>query len=205
MAATTTFLQLQTEFYARGYDYLNDGGVGVTRAKAWINQAYAELCEEDDWPFLITSTSGAAPLTIADLRTIFTVVDTASRVVLTPMPEDELVDNFTTITTTGTPFYFYVDDLVVKTYPVGGTLTVRYWKIPTLLTANGDIAIVPDRFANLIVDGTVRRAQIDNDNQPGAQIAEGERQRGIDLMRRSLLFRDGMRDYQRLAYASEDW
>lgn len=206
MAATTTFLQLQTEFFARGYDYLNDAGAGLTRAKTWINQAYLELCEEEPWPFVMATSTGAAPLAVADLGRILSVLDTANASnPLLEMDEDELMDNFPPITTTGVPTFFYVDDLTVRTYPVGGTLSVRYWKVPALLSANGDIAIVPDRFANLIVDGAVRRAAIDNDNPAGVAMVEEERQRGLDLMRRSLFFRDGTRQSQRLTFASGDW
>lgn len=206
MAATTTFTQLQTEFFARGFDYMNDAGVQLTRAKAWINQAYTELCEEDLWPFLLTTASGAAPLAVADIRTILSVQDTANASSpLLPVDEDELTDDFFPLTTTGTPLYFYVDNVTVRTYPVGGTLSVRYYKVPALLSAGTDVAVVDDRFANLIVDGAVRRAANDNDNPAGAQLAEAERQKGIDLMRRSLMFRDGMRQYQRLTFASGDW
>jgi hypothetical protein len=201
----TTFLELQTEFYARGYDYMNDAGTQATRAKAWLNQSYLELCEEELWPFLLTTATGAAPLTIADIRTLYTVVDTAASNVLAPAQEDELIDTYTTLTTTGTPLWFYVADTVVKTYPVGGTLSARYWKVPAELSANGDVAVVPQRFCNLIVDGAVRRAGNDNDDTAGAQRAEDERQRGIDVMRRSLLLRGGLRYYQRITGASEDW
>jgi hypothetical protein len=201
----TTFLELQTEFYARGYDYLNDGGTGATRAKAWLNQAYLELCEEDLWPFLLTTSTGAAPLTIADVRTIYTVVDTAANNVLAPAQEDELIDTYTTLTTTGTPLWFYMSDTSVKVYPVGGTLSVRYWKVPAELSANNDVAVVPPRFCNLVVDGAVRRSCNDNDDANGARQTEDERQRGLDLMRRSLLMRDGLRHYMRVTGASEDW
>lgn len=201
----TTFLELQTEFYARGYDYMNDGGAQVTRAKAWLNQSYLELCEEDLWPFLLTTATGAAPLTIADVRTLYTVVDTAANKVLAPTQEDDLIDTYTTLTTTGAPLWFYMSDTSVKTYPVGGTLSVRYWKVPAELSANGDVAVVPPRFCNLVVDGAVRRSCNDNEDADGARQAEDERQRGIDLMRRSLLMRDGLRHYMRVTGASEDW
>jgi hypothetical protein len=200
-----TFLQLQTEFYARGFDYLNDGGVGVTRAKAWLNQSYLELCEEELWPFLLTSATGAAPLIVTDLRTTYTVVETVTSRELQPSDEDELVNNFTLLTTTGTPIFYYVDDVTIKTYPVGGTLRVRYWNVPVQMVATTDVAIVPDRFTNLIVDGAVRRAANDNDDDGAAKRAEDERQRGLDLMRRSLMFRDGMRQFQRVTYTSGDW
>jgi hypothetical protein len=199
-----TFLQLLTEFYARGFDYLADDAAGITRAKAWVNQSYLELCEEEPWPFLLTTASGAAPLALTDIRSIHGVRDTVTNRVLHPADEDELADSFT-LTTTGSPTFFYVDDTTVRTYPVGGTLSVRYWRVPAPLSADGDVAVVPDRFTNLIVDGAVRRAFVNVNAHTEAQAAEAERQRGLDLMRRSLLMRDGLRNYQRLVYASEDW
>lgn len=205
MAATTTFLQLQTELYARGFDYLNDGGAGQTRAKTWTNQAYLELCEEDTWPFLLTTASGAAPLAIADLASILRVTDTVQQQPLDPLPEGVVIDEFTPVTTAGPPIWFYLDDTTVRTYPVGGTLSVRYYKVPALLVANGDIAVVPDRFANLIVDGAVRRAHNDNDSASEAKQAEDERQRGLALMRQSFNRRDGMPESQRLRYTGLDW
>ena len=73
-----TFQQLLTEFFARGFDYLNDSGAGETRAKQWINQSYQEICGLDDWPFLEATASGGSPLTIADLRTILSLTDTTT-------------------------------------------------------------------------------------------------------------------------------
>jgi hypothetical protein len=36
---------LQAEFQARGFDYLS-----VTRQNIFLNRAYQETCEGDDWP-----------------------------------------------------------------------------------------------------------------------------------------------------------
>jgi hypothetical protein len=201
----STFLQLQAAFYARGYDYMNDGGVGQTAAKTFLNQSYLELCEEELWPFLLTTATGAPPLLVTDLRSLFTVTDTVSNVALRQMSEDELRDDFPPLlTTTGTPSWFYVTDVTVNTYPVGGSLSVRYWRVPAELAADADVAIIPNRFCNLIVDGAVRRAGAE-DAPAAAAAAEAERQRGIDLMRRSVMFRDGTRHHQRITGASGDW
>lgn len=200
------FSLIQTEFFARGYDYLNDAGAGLARAKRWINEAYLELCEEERWPFLMATATGASPLAIADLREVAIVTDTGRSNQLHPMPEDELTDYYISLTTVGVPLYYYLTDTTVNVYPTGGTLSVRYWKVPVALSAAGDIPVIPDRFTNLIIDGAVRRAANTYDAAEDAAAAEAERQRGLDIMRRSLLFRSGPPRYQRIAAdSSADW
>lgn len=184
-----TFLELQTEMLARGFDYLNDsGGPGTTRYKRWINDAYHELCEEADWPFLEADSSGASPLTIADMRSVMTVIDTVSGLELPFIDRRELADLYGVLTTTGTPRYYYIDSgSIIRTYPVGGTLSVRYLKFPTDLSADGNTPVVPARYHSLIVDGAVRRGLMDRDNPEEAQAVEQHRQIGVAEMRRVLL------------------
>ncbi len=191
-----TFVTLRTDSFARGYDFMNDGGAKLATANRWINQAYLELCEEALWPFLLATATGAAPLAVADLRSIKTVTDTVTGRPLRPVPEDELLDTYTTLATSGGAEWFYVDDTTVRTYPTTATLSVRYWKVPTALSGDADVAIVPDRFCGLIVDGFVRRAALE-DAPEASRAAEAERQQGIALMRQSLFLRDGVRHYQR--------
>lgn len=198
-----TFLQLQTEFLARGYQYLLTGA-GLTRAKAWLNQSYLEVCEEEPWPFLLATAAGASPVTVTDVRVIRSVTDTTQRVPLEVISEDDLLGSSLLLTTAGPPTYYYLDDVIVRTYPVGGTLSIRYYKVPAELVADADVAIVPNRFADLIVNGAVRRAALDANEAAGAAEAEGERQRGLALMRRSLLNRDGLLDMLHSSYSACD-
>jgi hypothetical protein len=77
------------------------------------------------WPYRLTTASGAAPLTITDLGVIEEVVDTAqSSLPLHFVSRRNLLDAYSILTTTGSPQWFYVDNGVVRTYPVGGTLSV---------------------------------------------------------------------------------
>ena len=78
------FSGLQTEFFARGFDYLNDAGTGLTRAKRWLNDAYHEICQTADWPFLETSVTAANPQTLTDARKILTVHDATNHLPLIP-------------------------------------------------------------------------------------------------------------------------
>ena len=55
----------RTELQARGFDYLS-----TARCNTFLNRALYILNEQESWPFLETTVSGAAPLTISDLSLI---------------------------------------------------------------------------------------------------------------------------------------
>jgi hypothetical protein len=94
------FTTLQTEFFARGFDYLNDAGTGLIRAKRWINDSYNEICQTADWPFLETSVTAANPQTIADARKILTVHDATNHLPLRPTTHKWIVTTFGDIAST---------------------------------------------------------------------------------------------------------
>jgi hypothetical protein len=152
------FSALKQELSDRGFDELSD-----TRLGQFINQGRAELDNLYSWPYRLTSASGASPLTINDLGTIEEVANSA---VSGSPPLDyadrrTLRDYYGDITITGTPSFFYIDNGVVRTYPVGGTLAVRYYKRPPLLTAAGDTPLAPVDYHLLYVDFAARWAAKD--------------------------------------------
>jgi hypothetical protein len=183
-----TLDELREELYARGRDDLKQDATGRARAARWINQAYAELCLEEPWPFRLTSVSGAAPLEIADVGDVLSVTDTGnSGGELFEMTERELTDWGLT-TTTGLPYWFYRDSLTIRVWPASTTtLLVRYWKLPAELVSAADETIVPKRFMGAIVDGAVLRGVADRDNPAAVQLADQMYQRQLALMRRQLL------------------
>jgi hypothetical protein len=198
-----TLADLQSELYARGYDHLAQDAAGVARGLRWINQAAAELTLAELWPFRLSTATGAAPLSITTLSSVLSVIDTGNASAeLSEMTERELVDAGIDLTDTGTPLYWYRDSLQIKTYPVGGTLSVRYWALPTDLASPTDQTLVPARFMDAIVDGAVRRAAKDRDNWETVGGAEQERQRGLELMRRTLLV--APTHIQKIPFTSED-
>lgn len=177
------FTELQTDLFGLGFDVLNDGGTGLVRAKRYLNFAYKELVLEELWSFRETDAAGAAPLTVTDLGVIDTVVDTATRRPLTLARRQTLVDSFSTLTTPGSPTWFYVIGKVVNTYPVGGTLAVHYWKVPADLSAGTDPMIVPDEYADAVVYGAGRRAALrESQDRDLSQAYEAERQQILKQM-----------------------
>lgn len=156
-----TFATMKTELSDRGFDELSD-----TRLGYFINQGRAELDNAALWPYRLTSASGASPLTVADLGTIEEVANSA----LTGSPtldyadRRSLRDSYGDLTLTGAPAFFYVDNGVVRTYPVGGTLAVRYYKRTPDLTGT-QVPLAPADYHLLYVDFAARWAAKDG-NQP---------------------------------------
>ena len=155
----------RTEFQARGFDYLSS-----TRCNAYLNRALAALSMEAPWPWLETSASGTSPITISDLRAVQSVVDTNTLAVLEPADRRSLVDNYSVLTTTGSPWFWYRDTLTsIRTYPVSSdTITVQYIAHEAELTSDSSSPLLPSRHHNVWVDHAVYEAYCDSDNWEAA-------------------------------------
>jgi hypothetical protein len=184
-----TFAQLLTEFYARGFDYLDDGGAGETRAKRWINQSYMEILEMDDWPFLQTSISSQAPVIISDLGTIESVTNTTADRNVGFIDRRTLVESYPDLSATGSPDYAYLTQgTTLNTYPVGSdTLLVRYLRLAGELSDDDDQPEIPSRYQYAIIDYACARAYMDSDNPEMAQIVRREGDALVQMMRERLL------------------
>lgn len=196
--------QLLTEFYASGFSYLDDNGSGAARAGRWVNQAYLELCAAERWPWLETSASGAAPLTITDLNQVESVVTSADKASLVPMFRGDLTDMDGDLTLTGSPRYYYLTaDSVVNVYPAStGTITVKYCKVPVELSASTDTPVVPQTYHDVIVLGAIRRGLVDDQDAGDYQQVVSEYQARLGMMRAQYLFTP---EVQVLRAGSEDW
>lgn len=180
---------LQAEFFARGFSDLSDGGAGVVRAKRWLNDAMHEIDDMNDWPYLNTTLTGTAPLTIADLGTIETV-GVADRYNLAPRDRRDLRHNYGDLATTGTAWaYYIVGGTTINVFPVqaGVSLTVDYWKVPVDMVANGDVPAMPDRYRMAIVDLAVERASRDRGDEAGAQAARAQGLSRLQMMEQRLM------------------
>lgn len=188
--ATYTFLALQNELFDRGLGYLNDGSRGTTRVQNWINSAYREIVADSDWPFLNATTTGPAPITIADLGTIESVINVATLLKLVPVDRRNLTDVFPVLTTTGIgEFYYVTGGSVINVYPAdtASTLQVLYWKSPADLSATTDVPVVPAQYQELIILAALRRGFTEDNDAGDAQIVQQELDRGLTNMREDLL------------------
>lgn len=200
-SSTPNLAQLRTQLRAKGFDFL-DQDPEVDRL---LNVAYQEICDLEDWPFLQATAAGAAPLTVTDLGTITSVFDTVQRRNLELVTYDDLVRAQVDITQTGSPSHYWIDNTtIVKAWPVGGTLSVRYIKDPALLVNDADEPVIPARFRDIIVTGAARVAAMDESAGQDQTALDAEYVRRLQIMRDKLL--DQSRDtvYIR-AGGGSDW
>jgi len=183
------FQQLQDEVTGRGFDFQSSARVG-----SWVNNAYTELCDLEDWPFLQASASGPAPLTIADLGVV-EGVRTQAGVRLMAIDRRQLEHDVTDLTTAGSPSCYYLTaGQTISTYPTSmASITVRYWKTPAEMVSTLAVPIIPARFHELIVLGALRRAALEESDGPDYASFDAEWQRGVQIMRERVLLwhRDG--------------
>ena len=201
----TTFAQLKGRLGERGFDYLTDATKGQ-----FVNDAYLEICDMEDWPFLEATTSGVAPLAISDLRTIETVVDSTSTTRLSPLDRRHILETDYTLATTGSPVWYYLTSgTTVNVYPANtsDTLSVRYWKVPTALSADGDVPVVPDRYLDIVLYGARAAAYWDSDNAEMAETMIRRQERRLQTMRDALLVgqHDMADDHVVIVAGSADW
>lgn len=188
--ATYTFTALQNELFDRGLKYLDDGARGTTRVQNWVNSAYREIVADSDWPFLQATATGPAPITIADLGTIESVINVATLLKLVPVDRRNLTDVFPVLTTAGIgEFYYVTGGTVINVYPAdtASTLQVLYWKSPPDLSASTDVPIVPAQYQELIILAALRRGFTEDNDAGDAQIVQAELDRGLTNMREDLL------------------
>ena len=182
------FAALLDEVNDRGYNHISD-----TRLGRYVNQSYKSICNRAPWPFLLTTTTGVAPLTISDLRAVLSVVDTTNKTKLYHSDRRNLIESVSTdLTITGTPSYWYQESrTVIKVYPANttSTLSVHYLKVPATLTGT-DAHLIPDEFEDLIIDGAVIRALKDSDELDAAASLSSFYNEGLREMIDTLISRN---------------
>jgi len=162
----------------------------AARVRRWLNDAMHELDAEERWDYLFVSTTGTAPLTIADLDTIESVADVALLNPLVGVDRDALVRDVVDLTVAGQPAYWYkTAPTTIAVYPVSAstTLTVKYFKFGPDMAAATDTPLVPDRFRQAIVEKAAAKACREYKDYNGANECTAEYQRILQQMRESLL------------------
>jgi hypothetical protein len=149
--AITTLATAEAELQARGYNRFS-----TTRLDAWLNEAKNRFEDyQFDWPWLKTSTTGTAPLTISDLRRVLSVVDSSSKEPVDQVDENAIIEFASAdLTLAGSPSGWYLSsDTVLTTFPVGtGSLSVRYIKFSPELSSGSDTPLIPARYRMTWVD-----------------------------------------------------
>lgn len=147
--AITDLASADAELAARGYSRFLQA-----RRFTWLNTAKNRFEDfQYDWPWLKSSTSGAAPLTVADLRRVLSVVDSTNQRPLDPLDPNAIVEfGATNLALAGPASAWYLSsETVVSTYPTTANLSVRYVKFSPELTSS-DPPLIPARYRQTWVD-----------------------------------------------------
>jgi len=102
----------------------------------------------------------------------------------------EAVYGTLTTNTASTPIYWFRSaPTVVTDYPLNTSLSmsVRYFKFGTDLSAGADVPLMPDRFRQVIVEKAVAKAFRDSNDPGAANDCLAEAGRILDIMRAELL------------------
>jgi len=204
-----TLADLKTYFFARGLDFMNDGGVGATRATRFINDAMHKIDDAEKWAYLQASTTGTSPVTVSDLGRVESVVDVANLVPLSYMSREEVTDYFADLSGTGTysRWYYVTGGTTINAFPVNSsiTLTVRYTKVSPDLVADSDVPLMPDRFRMGIVDYAAMLAFRESNVPDEAQVAQQAGDAVVERMREWNVLVQGGVESQLISRGSWDW
>lgn len=176
------------ELRARGFDGLTDA-----RCNTFLNAGKNALEDAAAWPWLHATTTGTAPLTIADLKAVKHVWVVASNAAIWGADSGFLRRQFgPDLTQTGTASYWYVDDLTtLSVFPAdtATTFSVAYTKFSPELSAAADTPLFPARLHPIWIDLAVVEAYVDADEPAMAQAVQAkadvrlEREIGVFLSR----------------------
>ena len=173
---------------------IRDTGYSSTEIKNYINDAQNDVFNEYRLPFMQATqpytlasgtsdiTNGSAlptnyvqaldlTLTSTGHEKVIPYVDVSEIDQLYPDPDD------TTVNPTGVPakWYFYAD--TIKVYPVPAsayTVSLRYYKNPTLVSSDADVPSLPSEFEELLVVGAAYRVLQVKDNYDQAAILQNK-------------------------------
>lgn len=187
------FTTLKTSLTDSSFDDLS-----TTQQGLLINDAVREVDEGARWPYREATSTGVAPLTIADLGEVDTVLDANTNLPLVPSSRGEVLERYGDITIAGAPCYWFRDSLSgtlrVTTFPVtSGSITVRYYKTPATLSAGADTPGAPARWHTVYVAVARREAyRRYRGDMASAQAEQAMIDVELSRMRSSLMVDTGM-------------
>lgn len=191
---------LRAQLRARGFTDYDDG-----ECDRLLNTAYMEICDMEDWPFLEQGTSGPAPLSIPSLRKVVSVQNATSKKHIERMDRSYVIASNLDPQQPGDPLFYWIYDGEIHTWPVGGTLSVRFFRVPPKLTSGADEPMIPDRFRDIIVLGAARVGMLDDSAPEDLADYSREYERRLEVMRQALLYQHYEAQTIQVRMPSEDY
>lgn len=173
---------------------VRDTGYSTSEITQYLNDTLNDIYNEYRLPFMQTTQTYTVTTGVADItngsglpddfsQTINLVNTTSGAEAVIPYKElvasdDEDPDqDDNTVHATGAPEYWYFADDTIKLFPepaAAYTLLLRYYKNPTLLSADADIPDLPSQYEEALVMGASYRILQVKDNYDQAAILQNK-------------------------------
>jgi hypothetical protein len=197
----STFLQLRTQCAAR----FRDTGFTIVADAQWkeyVNQAYQWANTYSPlWPWLetasatVTVLSGTRGIALpADTVQVNWAYDTTDNYRLIPQEgRGDPWRNANLATDTGSPVTYRIRNGTIEVFPLptqNTIITIEAVTMPVRMVADGDVPVWPTHFHEVLLDGAVSLAYLDDGNAEFQGILWGKFQAGVkDMLQTLLLFR----------------
>lgn len=161
-------------FASRGFDYVPGQTMNLM-----LNRARNEFEDYWAWPWLRTTTTGAAPLVLTNLKHVLLVKDSTGAELYGSTPEIVGQGNVD-VALAGTPDFWYLtsdtsdpvagdDTVTMRTWPAStGVLDVLHTRQTPELALDSDAPLIPTRYQLTWIDLAVVQGYEDSDNFPAA-------------------------------------
>jgi hypothetical protein len=167
--ARVTLDEIAAEVEARGFHH-----IPASRIKAWANARYRRVNAKHPWPFLETTATITPPDTIADLRTVLSVVDTVSGATVPSEDRRTILEFDPNLSGTGSALVWYIDGGALSVYPAStNELSVLYLKRAAAM-GDADEPLWPEDYHYGLVEGACADAYRNTDNFEAAQGCKDE-------------------------------
>ena len=173
---------------------VRDTGFSSTEIANYINDTQNDVFNEYVLPFMETTQGYTLTANVSDItngsnlptnyvQAIDLILTTAGREKILPYMDIREIErrypdpDDTTTNPANVPMYWYYYGETIRVYPKPDsayTLTLRYYKKPTLLSADEDVPEIPSEFAELLVCGAAYRVLQVKDNYDQAGILENK-------------------------------
>lgn len=173
---------------------VRDSGYSGAEITNYINDTIRDVFNEYRLPFMETTQNYTLTVGVSDItngsglptnysQAIDLILTTANKEKVIEYKDIREIDGLytdpddTTRHTSSVPLYWYYYAQTIRVFPVPDaayTLTLRYYKEPTELSADADVPPLPDSFEELLVVGAAYRVLQVKDNYDQAGILENK-------------------------------
>lgn len=172
---------------------IRDTGYSSAEIKSYINDTQYDVYNEYRLRFMEDSQAYTLAVGVADItngsglptnyvQALDIINTTSGKQSTLTFIDAKSVNN---LTTTGQPTSWYIFENTINLYPIptsADTITLRYYKKPTELSADADVPEIPSEFNELLVVGAAYRVMQVKDNYDQAGVLQNKYDEILDKL-----------------------